>query len=565
MENLSQNKNFTLRKEQQDCIDQIIDEIENNGIENIILNAPTGSGKSIIAMYISNYLYEKHQKNGYILTSNLALQDQYETDFYNFNQVNFVSIKGYNNYDCSVTNTSVKDGFCRSHDLPANITKKLDCYPSCSYYKRREGAIKSPVALLNYQYWLVQKNYVQIKFGSTSFKKREFIIFDESHNIDMILHNHFISFLNQNIDSELKKLYGIFKKYQINHTPVFFGSDYNYLRINNTTSDHINKLKNIYDSCKMIRIHCNSVKDYYYNNVNLKNPNMSQSMIEEIAVINGFLDFLCKLEDFLHYIVDPLELKNIVITKNQDSIHYNSVDSRKYFALFFHRHCPSIKIFMSATWGSNFGFIMKNYSLDPSKTKVINVNPNWNYDKSPVVFMKSSGEMTFNKKQQSISRNLKILNDILTLHEKENGIIHTVNYELSNIIKDKVKNKKLIFYFNSKEKDSALEQFYRDGGILVGPSHFEGMNFEGDTSRFQILMKVPYMTLADSFVSEKSKRNPMWYNWKTFLTLLQGVGRSVRNDKDWCKTYIIDGSFEKFFDGNYNFFPKEFVDRLRYL
>ena len=565
MEKIFQNNNFILRKEQQKCIDEIIDEIENHSIENIILNAPTGSGKSIIAMYLANYFYEKYQKSGYILTSNLALQDQYESDFVNFNQVNFISLKGYQNYTCSVSNTSVKDGFCRTHDLPSNVTKNLSCYSTCSYYKRREGAIKSPTALLNYQYWLVQKNFVGIKYGSTPFKKRDFMIFDEAHNIDMILHNHFISFLNSNIDSHLKKLYNIFKKYQINFIPVFFNSDYNYLRINTTTADHIKKLNEIYNSCKIIRNCCNAVKDYYSVNVNLKNPNMSPTLVEEISVINDFLDFLCKLEDFLHYIVDPFELQNIVITKNPDSIHYNSVDSRKYFNLFFHRHCPPIKIFMSATWGSNFGFIMKSYSLDPNKTKVIHVNPGWNYDNSPVIYLKKSGEMTYNKKVNSINRNLSLLKDVLENHKNENGIIHTVNYEISNLIKAKVNNSRLIFYSNSKEKEKAIEDFLNNGGILVGPSHFEGMNFEGDTSRFQVLMKVPYMTLADSFVAEKSKRNPMWYSWKTFLTLLQGVGRSVRNDKDWCKTYIIDGSFEKFFDLNYSFFSKEFQDRLRYL
>ena len=562
MENLS-NLQFTLRKEQQEAIDLILKNIEDNGIENIILDAPTGSGKSIIAMYISNYLFEKYQKSGYILTSNLALQDQYESDFYRFNQNNFISLKGYQNYTCSVSGTSVKDGFCRSYDLPMNQVKKLDCYDSCSYYKRRSGAINSPTALLNYQYWLVQKNYVQIKFGFSSFKRRDFIIFDEAHNIDMILHNHFVSYLNKDLDNDLRKLYSIFTKYKINHSTHFFTSDYNYLRFNNSTSDHVKKLNQIYAKFKDIRVHCNEVKDEYYKTVNLSNPNMSPTMIEEVALINSVYDCICKIEDFLSYIVDVNKLQDIVITKNEDSIHYNSVDSRKYFSLFFHRHCPSIKIFMSATWGSNFGFIMKNYSLDPDKTKVIRVDPNWNFDKSPIYFLKKSGEMTYKKKQYSINTNLSILEKIIENHKEENGIIHTVNYEISSLIKDRIRDPRLIYYHGSKEKEQAIDKFLNNGGILVGPSHFEGMNFENDTSRFQVIMKVPYMTLADSFVSEKSKRNPMWYNWKTFLTLLQSVGRSVRNDKDWCKTYIIDGSFERFFDTNCMFFNKEFQDRLK--
>jgi Rad3-related DNA helicase len=563
MEQLSNNLQFKLRKEQQEAIDLIIDNIENNGIENIILDAPTGSGKSIIAMYLSNYFYEKYNKTGYILTSNLALQDQYESDFYRFNQPNFISLKGYQNYTCSVSNTSVKDGFCRSYNLPMPQVKKLDCYDSCSYYKRRTGAINSATALLNYQYWLVQKNYVQIKLGFSSFKKRDFIFFDEAHNIDMILHGHFISYLNKNLDIDLRKLYSIFTKHKINYNPHFFTSDYNYLRFNNTVADHIKKLNEIYLKFKDIRVNCNSVKDEYQKTVNLKIPSMSPTMIEEIALINSVYDCICKIEDFLHYIVDVNQLQNIVITKNEDSIHYNSVDSRKYFALFFHRHCPPIKIFMSATWGSNFGFIMKNYSLDPNVTKVIRVDPQWNFDKSPIFFLKNSGEMTYNKKQTSIYRNLSILEKIIEEHKEDNGIIHTVNYEISSFIKQRIKNPKLIFYNGSKEKEVAIEKFLKEGGILVGPSHFEGMNFENDTSRFQVLMKVPYMTLADSFVSEKSKRNPTWYNWKTFLTLLQSLGRSIRNDSDWCKTYIIDGSFERFFDGNYNFFSKEFQDRLK--
>lgn len=557
------NNAFTLRTEQKKVLNEIIQEIENNNTQNIILDAPTGSGKSIIAMFLSNYLHNKYEKKGYILTSNLALQDQYHEDFKKFNQINFVSLKGNDNYLCDVTNTSVKNGYCNSHKITGLDRKKLACYDNCLYYNIRELAIKSPVALLNYSYWLTQKNYVGIRHKLFPFRRRDFIIFDEAHNIDMILHNHFLCFLEEDLDRKLQNLYLIFRKYGLEFKEKYFIKDYNSLKRYQTQIEHVKKLDEIYASFMDIRENCNRIKNIYRLNANHKKPHLSEDTKREIEVTNYFLDMLCKMEDFLDFIVEQGNEKNVVVTKNPDSLHYSSVDTKRYFNLFLNRHCPDIRIFMSATWGNDFNLVMDSFSLKKEKTKILKVDPNWDYEKSPIFFIKNSGEMSWKNKEQSIRGNAKIVEKIISHHKDENGLIHTVNYEIMNYLKNNLNNKRMLFYNNSKEKEIVLQKFYNDGGILVGPSHFEGLNFSDDFSRFQIIMKVPYLTLGDTFIKEKSKLNPMWYNWKTYVSMVQGIGRSIRHRDDHAVTYIVDGSFNKFINMNENFFSQNIKDRLQ--
>jgi hypothetical protein len=107
----------------------------------------------------------------------------------------------------------------------------------------------------------------------------------------------------------------------------------------------------------------------------------------------------------------------------------------------------------------------------------LHVDPKWDYERSPIFFIKNAGEMSWKNKERSIQGNTKIVEKIISHHKDENGLIHTVNYEVMNYLKNNLKNKRLLFYNNSKEKELVLQKFYESGGILVGPSHFEGLNF----------------------------------------------------------------------------------------
>ena len=55
-----------------------------NGTTDVIMQAPTGSGKSITAMTIASVMCDCYDKTGYILVSDLGLMDQYEKDINRF-------------------------------------------------------------------------------------------------------------------------------------------------------------------------------------------------------------------------------------------------------------------------------------------------------------------------------------------------------------------------------------------------------------------------------------------------------------------------------------------------
>ena len=51
---------------------------------------------------------------------------------------------------------------------------------------------------------------------------------------------------------------------------------------------------------------------------------------------------------------------------------------------------------------------------------------------------------------------------------------------------------------------------------------------------------------------------PNWYSLKTAITIVQAVGRSVRNSEDTAITYILDSDWHDFYRKNSSIFPLDF-------
>lgn len=66
-----------------------------------LMEAPTGSGKSITAIIAAYVLHKYYAKTSYILVSDLSLFAQYENDIAKLNANCFGCIKGKENYICN--------------------------------------------------------------------------------------------------------------------------------------------------------------------------------------------------------------------------------------------------------------------------------------------------------------------------------------------------------------------------------------------------------------------------------------------------------------------------------
>ena len=53
-----------------------------------------------------------------------------------------------------------------------------------------------------------------------------------------------------------------------------------------------------------------------------------------------------------------------------------------------------------------------------------------------------------------------------------------------------------------------------------------------------------------------------WYENATSLKLIQTIGRGVRNEKDYCETFILDSNFFDIFEKTSSQYPEELVNRF---
>ena len=123
--------------------------------------------------------------------------------------------------------------------------------------------------------------------------------------------------------------------------------------------------------------------------------------------------------------------------------------------------------------------------------------------------------------------------------------------------------KRVLIYRDSSEKKDLLKDFEEQSGmVIIGPSLLEGLDLKDDQSRFQVFAKVPFPSMADKYVKAKMEVSREWYDWKSIIAILQGIGRSIRSDQDWAVTYFLDGCLGDLINRNRSSFPPEFLSRL---
>ena len=190
--------NFSFREYQFETIFDICCNIIEGNKHTQIIEAPTGSGKSLLNIISAGVLADYYDMTSYILVSDLYLWKQYE-DFINQHKTiknNFGILKGQTgNYMCAKNNEDMRNADCRMANIQwsklFNKTSAMnlgyDCAAHCPYVKARKKALKSKVVVMTYQLYHYMINIVSQQSTLASFQPRPIIFCDECHNIPSIV------------------------------------------------------------------------------------------------------------------------------------------------------------------------------------------------------------------------------------------------------------------------------------------------------------------------------------------------------------------------------------------
>ena len=560
---------FRFREHQEDSIVDIITSWM-GGKDNIVVNAPTGSGKSVIAMCAAGVMNSFHGKTGYILVSDLSLLQQYADDVETY-LPDWGVIRGQDTYTCMVNGYPFPSGECKLMGCTSYseiCAKYPECAPFCEYVCARDKAASAGVVLCTYQFWLTQQNFVcrlnEDGKQVGTFVGRDFVICDEAHKLMGLVQDKFSPKISKSDEFHLKAIYcaPLNGKSLEDAVPGIENrvAELREALIRTSSAEAAKDLLIEYQGVmETLRDRANAIK----SEIDLgKGRRLTK---EEKSLLRSCKFFTTAAEEFSSYnrIVAKIGTEAIILNDDRaaGSIQFNCIDESYLMNSRFHRFCPK-KLYLSATIGDPDIYVR---GISARNAGYLSIPETFDYAKSPIYYVDEC-RMSYREKDGNFDKMADMVRDVLKLFEGMRGIIQTGSYAFSKELLSRIGGpdaERLLVYGDTKEKRDVLEAYrFSKDKVLVGPSLVEGLSLDDDLCRFLIVMKVPYPSLADKLVRRKMEILPGWYANEAAISLLQGVGRGVRSKDDWCCTFILDGCFTGVFYEARGMFGESFVRRL---
>lgn len=506
-----QNWNFEvpMRNNQRIALEWLEKELSNPKKRFFFLEAPVGTGKSMFGMCASNYIHANQAKgiNTCFLTPQKILQRQYESSFPNHL---LTTLYGRNNYDCE------KGVDC---EIGAGFGKKC---ASCPYEAVRERCKSTPNAVMNYQLLM------SLLAFSPSFKEHSFklMVFDECHTLETYL----TEFNNITLNQGKCHLNDLTWKLCTNTTEAFE------LIKNKTIKELWAKLEQLENEYPFLTA-----------DTNLDLTPEQGKIMERYLLL---MEDASNMSEFVSCPAHHREAKYIVV-HDAESFKikhlygaYNFIDLIEPYGEKF--------IFMSSTI-LDYKSICIELGIDPSEAAFLSLDSEFPVANRPIVYKPVTKMNAAWVKDEDGKR--KLLKEIVTLlnnpHSNDNGIIHTVSYQIAEWLVQNLEGKiphEIYHHNGGASRDEVINKYLMDTHklkVLISPSITEGLDLKDDLGRFSIFVKVPFPYLGDQWIAKRKDVSQSWYQRQAILSLIQGSGRVVRSEVDYGTTYILDSSWEQ--------------------
>ena len=578
------NQVLTPTNSQRKIIKKIEDCIRKNRTR-IVISAPTGSGKSWIAATLAN-AYDI-----VILTSTNDLQDQYcGTEDGTPGDFNFMNaVRGKGQYLCEESGNTkyCNEAYCTGcdylvYDEHVQIgnggplhEQKIFSKPEdelCKYFKADMIGKKSKYSVYSYASYIARMKAEKFKMEhEVKLPDRTVLVCDEAHDYDEKVSEQ----LSVEIDGALNQ------KIAGKSLPNFSGEESDKEKIEKTArfvKEILERFESYVDNAKVCAKHSMrlSSKKHLRMHQDLKCGKHSKHDVG-CDLCKGWEEFLdegclqCKehlelvddctqnhvnvLKNVNRYTLYIQNLKFLLpgLTEYPDNYIITDIKSNKFTVAplkttWFTKQLLekfNLCIFMSAT--INNTIISKETGISEDTFEFID---------QPSEIPKENRQIKFEntywyKKEDDWNVVINKIKDIFDNHPDERGlIICTSYYQIKNILERFEKN-----YHDdytrltndekgSKFKNTLSDNMKKSNGVIISAKIGTGVDLKNDASRFQIIIKAPFVTELADENNERAKRiqreDTDRYFIKSMFRLVQFAGRSVRNNNDHAVTYVLD-------------------------
>ena len=534
---------FKPRGNQVEIIESVLKAFLIDKKRSVVLNAGTGVGKSIIGAVISTVIGECSQADlsSIMLTGTNILAKQYHESFEDLDPYRFFQIKGAANYPCAFMESQPSAQSKTAEECVASKLHESEynryCR-GCEYNSAKKKVNSVHNLITNYSYFFLSQ------LASGHLKARQLHIFDEAHLMNDLFCNYTeIRVASDLLDKYIKELQETNGKCQEEAAGLVLVKkmlenkeigENNYMQV-------LGILQKLYKSCATTLSNQAAELEKVDILASAKFAKIGKKFENLYGRINDLF-----VNEYDHVFDDAtpnvLVVKTIFVNKMIDQL------LTKY------------NLFMSATITKNFAF--ETLGLDPDETEFIQTEAVFPPENKPLFFIgKHNLNYTAMKDPEIIDELKRQTKTIIDFHKDDKGLIIVPSFYLGSQMVYGLRSTTVFEHRSGTNLNDLVSRFksFKGPAVLVSPSIFEGLDFSGDDSRYQIIVKSPFPSLGDKRIKYIADHYPTIYQEMTLLKILQGIGRSIRSPEDYACSYFLDNTSKKLYDSKLNLWKSHYV------
>jgi Rad3-related DNA helicase len=209
----------------------------------------------------------------------------------------------------------------------------------------------------------------------------------------------------------------------------------------------------------------------------------------------------------------------------------------------------------------------RGVGLDPSNVALVDVPHTFPLDNRPLYDV-TRGKMTYEHRDETLPDVARLLVRLMARHPAEKGLVHCHSYAIQERLADRLADFGVdarVRRHDRENRDRALEEWKASDAptLFLSVKMEEALDLRGDLARWQVLCKAPYLNTGDSRVARRLEDGQWaWYYRTALRTVIQAAGRVVRAPDDYGATYLADSSLLDLFDRARTDMPGWFADAV---